>query len=202
MEDLTGAVSSMTLDNREFTQAHRYVLFNSENIYQFHEMHKSVVEDELQRDHRRISPAIIHKHHMEKSCGWFRSHLLDTGMGKKKRQLPLVYVGKGSSHGRQRMEAQDEEAHGQQRVEKRYLIDHNIVKPLVQMGWAMHILRVLKRNQRTKLKKDHIKLRMTKEEVLAKPTPPRVMEDQWREMVNYWFHEKTVVLLLYSSISF
>nr|XP_023870348.1 uncharacterized protein LOC111982961 [Quercus suber] len=76
MEDLTGAVSSMTLDNREFTQAHRYVLFNSENIYQFHEMHKSVVEDELQRDHRRISPAIIHKHHMEKSCGWFRSHVM------------------------------------------------------------------------------------------------------------------------------
>nr|POE88815.1 hypothetical protein CFP56_43347 [Quercus suber] len=71
MEDLTWAFSSMTLDNREFTQAHRYLLFNSENIYQFHEMHKSVVEDELQRDHRRISPAIIHKHHMEKSCGWF-----------------------------------------------------------------------------------------------------------------------------------
>nr|POE61169.1 hypothetical protein CFP56_60158 [Quercus suber] len=37
MEDSTGAVSSVTLDNREFTQAHRYVLFNSENIYQFRE---------------------------------------------------------------------------------------------------------------------------------------------------------------------
>ena len=69
------------------------------------------------------------------------------------------------------------------------------------MGWAMHILRVLKRNRRTKLKKDHIKLRVTKEQVLAK-TSPRVMKDQWTEMVNYWFHEKTVVLLLYSSISF
>nr|POF03251.1 hypothetical protein CFP56_55588 [Quercus suber] len=37
MEESTGAVSSVTLDNREFTQTHRYVLFNSENIYQFHE---------------------------------------------------------------------------------------------------------------------------------------------------------------------
>nr|POE61168.1 hypothetical protein CFP56_60157 [Quercus suber] len=70
------------------------------------------------------------------------------------------------------------------------------------MGWAMHILGVLRRNQRSKLKKDHIKEGVTKEEVLAKETPPRVMEDQWTEMVNYWFHEKTVVPLLYSSISF
>ena len=38
-------------------------------------------------------------------------------MGKRKWQLPLVYVGEGSSQGRQRVEAQDEEAHGQQRVE-------------------------------------------------------------------------------------
>ena len=37
--------------------------------------------------------------------------VLDAGMGKRKRQLPLVYVGEGSSHGRQRVEAQDDEAH-------------------------------------------------------------------------------------------
>ena len=36
---------------------------------------------------------------------------LDAGMGKRKRQLMLVYVGEGSSHGWQRVEAQDEEAH-------------------------------------------------------------------------------------------
>nr|POF03249.1 hypothetical protein CFP56_55586 [Quercus suber] len=182
MEESTRAVSSVTLDNREFTQTHRCVLFNSENIYQFHEMHKSVVEEELRRGHRCISKAIIHKHDMEKFCGWFRSHvhltsstskafnfpisritgkpslgsnnvegmIIDASiigerdlhemdnlddcefiddesndeddneveysddeqcMGKRKRQLALVYVGKGSSHGRQRVEAQDEEAH-------------------------------------------------------------------------------------------
>ena len=43
--------------------------------------------------------------------------VLGAGMGKWKRELPLVYVGEGSSHGRQRVEAQDEEARGQQRVE-------------------------------------------------------------------------------------
>ncbi|KAK9993509.1 hypothetical protein SO802_023212 [Lithocarpus litseifolius] len=59
------------------------------------------------------------------------------------------------------------------------------------MGWAMHILGVLTRNRRTKLKKDHVELEVTKEQLLAK-TPPRVMEDQWPEMVNYWFHEKTM----------
>ena len=37
MEESTGAVSSVTLDNKELTQAHRYMLFNSENIYQFRE---------------------------------------------------------------------------------------------------------------------------------------------------------------------
>ena len=43
--------------------------------------------------------------------------VLDTIIGKRKRQLPLVYVGEGSSQGWQRVETQDEEAHGQQRVE-------------------------------------------------------------------------------------
>ena len=37
MEESIGAVSSVALDNRELTQVHRYVLFNSENIYQSRE---------------------------------------------------------------------------------------------------------------------------------------------------------------------
>ncbi|KAK9991137.1 hypothetical protein SO802_026122 [Lithocarpus litseifolius] len=85
-------------------------------------------------------------------------------------------------------------------IKKRYLIDPDIVQPADQMGWAMHILGVLRRNRRTKLKKGHVKPRVTKEQLLAN-IPARVVDDQWREMVNYWFHEKTVVLLLYSSAS-
>ena len=37
IEESTGVVSIVTLNNREWTQAHRYVLFNSENINRFHE---------------------------------------------------------------------------------------------------------------------------------------------------------------------
>ena len=39
------------------------------------------------------------------------------------------------------------------------------------------------------------------EQVLAKK-PPKLDLVQWVELVNYWFDEKTVVLLLYSFISF
>ena len=85
--------------------------------------------------------------------------------------------------------------------QQRYLIDEDIVKPPDQKGWAMHILGVLRRNRRTKLKKIHVR-GLTKEQVLARRTPRRVMAEQWEEMVNYWFDEKTVVLLLYSFISF
>ena len=38
-------------------------------------------------------------------------------MGKRKRQLRLVYVGESSSHGGQRVEEEDDRAHGRQRVE-------------------------------------------------------------------------------------
>ena len=33
IEEATGTVSSVALDNRELTQAHSYMLFNSKNIY-------------------------------------------------------------------------------------------------------------------------------------------------------------------------
>nr|POE95709.1 hypothetical protein CFP56_40721 [Quercus suber] len=74
MEESTGAVSSVALDNRDLTQAHRYVLFNSENIHQFREMHIRLMEDELSRGRGRISNDTIHKHYMEKFCSWFRCH--------------------------------------------------------------------------------------------------------------------------------
>ena len=85
--------------------------------------------------------------------------------------------------------------------QKRYLIDSDIVDPSDQYGWAMHQLEVLRRNRRTKLKKVHCKHDMTKEQVLAKK-PPKLDLVQWAELVNYWFDQKTVVLLLYLSISF
>ncbi|KAL0005927.1 hypothetical protein SO802_013488 [Lithocarpus litseifolius] len=96
MEESTGAVSSVTLDNREFTQAHRYVLFNSENIFQFRDM----VEDELRRGHRHIFDAIIEKHHMEKFYGWFKSHVMSMTDANRERTSvtdTIITLSKGLS---------------------------------------------------------------------------------------------------------
>ena len=51
--------------------------------------------------------------------------------------------------------------------QKQYLIDPTIVAPLDQMEWAMHQLGDLRRNRRTKLKKNHKKRGMTREQILA-----------------------------------
>nr|XP_023897328.1 uncharacterized protein LOC112009219 [Quercus suber] len=61
------------------------------------------------------------------------------------------------------------------------------------MAWAMHQLGFLRRNRRTKLKKDHYKRGMTKEQVLANKLLT-VDKVQWTEMVNYWFLDKTQIL--------
>ena len=37
-----------------------------------HIMHKHVIEDELRKARHCITDLVIHKHHMEKFCGWFR----------------------------------------------------------------------------------------------------------------------------------
>ncbi|XP_050277672.1 uncharacterized protein LOC126719127 [Quercus robur] len=98
MEESTWVVLSVALESRELTQAHRYVLFNSENIYQFREMHKSLTKDELQKGHCRISNATIHKHHMENFCGWFRSHVMSMTAADRERtglSDTLVTLSKG-----------------------------------------------------------------------------------------------------------
>ncbi|KAK9991885.1 hypothetical protein SO802_026870 [Lithocarpus litseifolius] len=78
-------------------------------------------------------------------------------------------------------------------IEMRYIIDPNIVAPPNQMAWAMHLLGELRRNRRTKLKKAHVKIGLTREQVLASH-PTTVMKAQWIEMVDYWFNQKTGTL--------
>ncbi|KAL4610256.1 hypothetical protein ACB092_08G038200 [Castanea dentata] len=75
-------------------------------------------------------------------------------------------------------------------IEKRYIIDPTIVAPPNQKAWAMHQLGEIRRNRGTKLKKKVKKRGMTREQVLA-AIPDNVMEVQWREMVEYWFNDKT-----------
>uniref|UniRef100_A0A7N2MYU4 Transposase n=1 Tax=Quercus lobata TaxID=97700 RepID=A0A7N2MYU4_QUELO len=48
-------------------------------------------------------------------------------------------------------------------IEQRYIIDPTIVKPPNQIGWAMSQLGELRRNRRTKLKKDHKKPGLSRE---------------------------------------
>ncbi|KAL4596520.1 hypothetical protein ACB092_12G169100 [Castanea dentata] len=68
-------------------------------------------------------------------------------------------------------------------IEKRYIIDPTIVAPPNQKAWAMHQLGEMRRNWRTKLKK----------KVLG-TVPDEVIPVQWREMVEYWFDNKTETL--------
>ncbi|KAL0007409.1 hypothetical protein SO802_008911 [Lithocarpus litseifolius] len=76
IEGSTGPVSSMQLMNIELTQAHRYILFSSKEITKFIELHRKLVEEELQNAHRRISEDVINKHHMEQFCSWLRRHVV------------------------------------------------------------------------------------------------------------------------------
>nr|POE97574.1 hypothetical protein CFP56_17093 [Quercus suber] len=66
----------MELMNIELTQAHRYILFSSKEITKFIEMHRKLVEEELQNAHRRVSENVINKHHMEQFCSWLRHHVV------------------------------------------------------------------------------------------------------------------------------
>nr|XP_023905050.1 uncharacterized protein LOC112016800 [Quercus suber] len=74
-------------------------------------------------------------------------------------------------------------------IKNRYIINPNIVPPPNQMRWAMNQLGELRRNRRTKLKKDHKKDGLTRQQVLASK-PPEIIETQWVEMVDYWFDDK------------
>ena len=55
-------------------------------------MHKGMVENELRRGHRRISETIIYKHHMEKFCGWFRSHVHMTSSTSQACNFPISRI--------------------------------------------------------------------------------------------------------------
>ena len=55
-------------------------------------MHKSMVEDKLRKGHRCISARIIRKHHMEKFCGWFRSHVHLTSSTSQAFNVPISRI--------------------------------------------------------------------------------------------------------------
>ncbi|XP_020090215.1 uncharacterized protein LOC109711523 isoform X3 [Ananas comosus] len=72
-----GATSHIHLDQKTWMQAHRYVLFNSNEINPFRSIHKDIIK--RQKRGTRPSEAVINKIHMENFVDWFQSYALQYG---------------------------------------------------------------------------------------------------------------------------
>nr|POF10389.1 hypothetical protein CFP56_61457 [Quercus suber] len=79
-------------------------------------------------------------------------------------------------------------------IQKKWIINPEILHPANQMAWAMHLLGELRRNRRTKLKKKCYPKDASKEEVLAK-IPGWAEKQQYADLVDYWFHPDTETLV-------
>lgn len=75
-------------------------------------------------------------------------------------------------------------------IQKKWIINPEIIHPANQMMWAMHLLGELRRNRLTELKKKCYPKDASKEEVLAK-IPEWADAQQYAELVDYWFHPDT-----------
>nr|POF19531.1 hypothetical protein CFP56_47710 [Quercus suber] len=79
-------------------------------------------------------------------------------------------------------------------IQKKWIINPEILHPANQMTWAMHLLRELRRNLHTKLKKKCYPKDASKEKVLAK-IPGWADVQQYADLVDYWFHPNTQTLV-------
>ncbi|KAK9999285.1 hypothetical protein SO802_018888 [Lithocarpus litseifolius] len=79
-------------------------------------------------------------------------------------------------------------------IEKRWIIDPQIIHPANQMNWAMHLLGELRRNRRTKLKKKCYPKDALKEDVL-KSIPRWADTQDYATLVDYWFDPDTQTLI-------
>lgn len=73
VENASGSITNIELDQKSWTQAHRYVLFNTDEIIPFREEHKQHLK--RQSRPRRLTDEALHKNHMEKFCDWFRLYV-------------------------------------------------------------------------------------------------------------------------------
>ncbi|GMP88319.1 hypothetical protein CsSME_00040354 [Camellia sinensis var. sinensis] len=74
VEDSTGAIMNIELDQKSWIQAHRYVLFNNDEIQPYRIEHKEHIK--RQSRPRRLTDEVLNKMHMEKFCEWFRSYVV------------------------------------------------------------------------------------------------------------------------------
>ncbi|KAK9986366.1 hypothetical protein SO802_031317 [Lithocarpus litseifolius] len=79
-------------------------------------------------------------------------------------------------------------------IEKRWIIDPEIIQPANQISWALHLLGELRRNRRTKLKKKCYLPNALKEEVIGK-IPRWADEQDYAALVDYWFLPSTKTLI-------
>nr|POF25747.1 hypothetical protein CFP56_56165 [Quercus suber] len=79
-----GALVSMTLDSNSWIQAHRYVLFNCEEITPFCDLHIAEIKAGFPF---HVTDVVIQKQHIEKFCSWFREYTLTLEMGRQKTKL-------------------------------------------------------------------------------------------------------------------
>ncbi|KAK9981942.1 hypothetical protein SO802_035204, partial [Lithocarpus litseifolius] len=79
-------------------------------------------------------------------------------------------------------------------IEKRWIIDPEIIHSANQMNWAMHLLGELQRNRRTKLKKKCYPKDALKEEVIEKK-PDWADTQDYAVLVDYWFDPNTQTLV-------
>ncbi|XP_058210406.1 uncharacterized protein LOC131322874 isoform X1 [Rhododendron vialii] len=73
VEGSTGLISHFELDQKSWMQAHRYVLFNTDEITPFRVEHKEHIK--RQSHPRRLTDEAINRIHSEKFCDWFRSYV-------------------------------------------------------------------------------------------------------------------------------
>nr|POF18266.1 hypothetical protein CFP56_12492 [Quercus suber] len=76
-----GAVVSITLDSNSWIQAHRYVLFNCEEITPFRDVHIAEIKAGFPF---HVTDDVIQKQHMEEFCSWFREYVMSMDASKRK----------------------------------------------------------------------------------------------------------------------
>ncbi|KAF3967546.1 hypothetical protein CMV_008466 [Castanea mollissima] len=81
VEESTGAVVSITLDSTSWIQAHRYVLFNCEEITPFRDVHIAEIKAGFPF---HVTDDVIQKQHIEEFCPWFREYVMSMDASKRK----------------------------------------------------------------------------------------------------------------------
>uniref|UniRef100_A0A2N9ESG6 DUF4216 domain-containing protein n=1 Tax=Fagus sylvatica TaxID=28930 RepID=A0A2N9ESG6_FAGSY len=82
-EHSIGAVLNIALDRKSWIQAHRYVLFNCDEVIPFHKVHQDHIK--TQTHPRHVTNDLIHKIHMETFCDWLREYVFEMTVAEREK---------------------------------------------------------------------------------------------------------------------